>query len=305
MIHELIHLTSRKPVPISRVCLKLAVSEKELRALIVQAKADGYATDMRNGYVWTKVRHEPTGGASQVVGSTRPGRYRVGQATDLHFGSEHCDRDAARQFLQTAWDKKVRFMVCTGDVLDGFKEVLIPEQRAVGFERQAKEAVDVIRKAPPFTWLAIDGNHDGYFSSSIGFVSGRLLQDRMVEAGVDWRFLGVCLGRATIHGARWQMWHPHGGAGTRNAIRRILNERIEASAERVDVVAMGHFHKFATVAAYPERVFGIAGGTFQRKASEFSNRITRPWDIGGAIVSYDLDAQGGVSHTAAEFFAAK
>jgi len=303
MLSDLIRHTSRRPASVSWLCTKLALSEKELMGLVKKAKAQGYATNSKNGYVWTRVKIESEGGKIPEIGATRPGRYRVGQFTDAHFGSEHCDREAAREFLERAWEQRARVMVCTGDVLDGFKDVLIPEQRAVGFDRQAKEAVDVIRKAPPFTWVAIDGNHDGYFSSSIGFVSGRLLQDRMTEAGVNWRFLGVCLGRARIHGAHWQLWHPHGGASTRNAIRRILNDRIESLQERVDILAMGHFHKFAPVATYPERVFGVAGGTFQRKASEFSNRITRPWDVGGTIVSYDVDANGEISHAGAEFLA--
>lgn len=299
MIDLLVHLTCKRAVPVAKLCERLGKSRAELLHMIREAREAGAVINVVEDNVFTRVAVGAD--ATVVIGKAKPGRYHVAHVTDVHFGSKYCDRAALLEFLHEAWKKGCRVAAHTGDNLDGWKDVLIPEQRAIGFDAQCTEAVETIRQAPPFEWVKIDGNHDGYFSNAIGFVAGKLEETRMREAGVDWTFAGVCLGRAVIHGARWMLWHPHGGASTRNAIRRTLNERAESLEEPVDVLAMGHFHKFTAIPTFPEHTFGIAGGTFQRKKSEFANRITRPWDIGASIVSYDVDKRGHATHVAAEF----
>lgn len=302
MLDQIVRLTCRRPMSVASLAERLGVTRRALLTEIRQARKAGSFVEVCEGFVGTRVRV----GAGEVVrlGKTKPGRYSVGHFTDLHAGSKYSDQEALLNTLHKAWDKGCRVIANTGDNLDGHKDVLLLEQRAVGFDAQSAELVETFKKAPPFQVVAIDGNHDGYFSNAIGFTSGSLLETRMREAGIDWTFAGVCLGRALLHGAKWMLWHPHGGASTRNALRRILNERAESLQEPVDVLAMGHFHKFVCIPTFPEGVFGIAGGTFQRKGSEFSNRISRPWDTGASIVSYDLDVKGHVSHVAAEFISA-
>lgn len=309
MIHDIIKLSSRRATSIATLCNKLVVSEKDLRSRIKGAREEGFHVRIVDGYVVSKASVGPVPDAPAIeLGETSPGRYRVGQFTDLHFGSRHADKRAMSAFLKRAWLRGVRTMVCTGDVLDGNAEVLIPDQKTTSFDGQCDEAVALVEDAPKFSWVAIDGNHDGHFSSSIGIDSGRLVQDRMRAAGVDWTYAGRCLGHATISRARWQLWHPHGGASTRNALRRILNARAESQANegqpRTNVLAMGHFHKFVGLPIFPEGVFGVAGGTFQRKRSEFANRIGNGWDVGGVIVSYQVARGGHVSEVAAEFLPA-
>lgn len=300
---DILRLTVRKAQPVEKICERLGLSEQELRAEVKKASADGYRIRITDGMVTSR---SPSIGPVETVrlaGSPKTlTRNKVAIVTDLHFGSTHTDLKGLRTFLDMAHARGIRHVICTGDVLDGNKEVLIHEQSHIGFDHQAELAVKTIASGPRFKWAAIDGNHDGYYSSSSGMVSGVALAERMRAAGVDWQFAGVCLGRVEVLGARWQLWHPHGGASTRNAIRRILNARIETMEEPADVLAMGHFHKFATVQAYPENVFGVAGGTFQLKRSEFANRIGNAWDIGGSIVSWSLDENGRACQIAAEFF---
>jgi len=304
LLSEILRLTSRHAVPLDTLAQKAGVSARAINAAITLGNAEGYSLRVVDGYLSSRCPAVKAKGAI-TLGDTTPGRKHVAIVTDLHFGSLHCNTRALERFLALAWSKGARVCVLTGDILDGNKPVLMHDQSKVGWDGQVGEAVRVFAKATAFEFVAIDGNHDGYFSSSSGLISGQLLQNAMRAAGVDWSFAGVCLGRATIHGAAWHLWHPHGGAGTRNAIRRILNSRIEALEEHAHVVAMGHFHKFATVAAYPENVFGVAGGTFQEKGSEFANRISNGWDVGGTIVSYTVDDKGTPSQFSAEFFPVK
>lgn len=298
---DILRLTQKKAWPVDKLCARLGLSDKELRDNVKEGQKEGFTVQIRGGMVTSKspslVEFE-----RPVLGDMRPGRKHVAIMTDTHFGSTHCDLPGIQRFLQLAWDRGCRVAVCTGDVLDGNKEVLLHEQDQTGFDKQIDAACKSLSKAPPFQWVAIDGNHDGYFSSSIGTISGVTLAERLRAVGVKWDFAGVCLGRATIHGAKWHLWHPHGGASTRNAIRRILNERIESLDEPADILAIGHFHKYCGLPTYPEGVYGIAGGTFQKKLSEFANRIAKGWDIGGSIVSYTLNKDGTVSEISSEFF---
>ena len=238
------------------------------------------------------------------LGEAKPGRYRVAHVTDIHFGSKHCDAKALLDFLKVAKDAGCDVVVCTGDVLDGTDERLVMEQRCVGFDDQAEEATEVIAGAPKFAWVVIGGNHDAKANDLAGVESGRVLEQRMREAGVEWHSLGSCLGRATIHGARWELYHPHGSGSTRNAVRRILNAKAEKYEphDRPHVLATGHFHKWTCVATYPERVFCVGGGTFQRRESDFGVRMIHPWDIGGSIVSYTIADDGTPCEFAVEFY---
>lgn len=300
MIHDILRHTARRPQTIDYLCTKLSLSTKMLREVLAQAQKSGYHVMEIDGYVSSKTPLGPQPVTVSVQG--KPGRHHVAVFTDVHFGSTYCDRNSLSGFLHGAWEKGCRVAVCSGDLLDGNKPVLIPEQRRTSFDSQVGEALNSFKKAPAFKYLAIDGNHDGYFSACMGTYSGRIVQDRARQEGIDWTFLGACYGRTNLYGARWSLWHPHGAASTRNAVRRALNDRAEALTENADVLLCGHFHKYVALPVYPEGIFAVCGGTFQRKGSEFSNRISRAWDVGGTIVSYTVGKDGRAREFSAEFY---
>lgn len=274
---------------------------RETKPAVTERVYAGAATVAEPGTVMGKVRR-----AVARIGGTEPGRYRVGHFTDVHFGSSHCDTKALLDYFALAKSRGVTAFLCTGDVLDGVSEKLLMEQRAVGFERQADEAVEtlVAAKLGSLPIVAITGNHDGYFNDTAGVDAGRALAERMQGAGVHWLCVGSCLGRAIVHGARVELYHPHGGGATRNAVRRVLNAKAEryTDEDRPHLLVGGHFHKTATVHAYPENVFCVGGGTFQRRESDFGVRMIHPWDIGGGIISWTVREDGSVGEFAHEFF---
>ncbi len=215
------------------------------------------------------------------AGSTKDGRYRVCHFTDLHSGSEHFHQKGLERFFEQAWDEGCRVACNSGDNLDGNRPVLLYDQVTNRWDKQ----VEILRKVkkPPFeAVLFLDGNHDGYHSESAGFVSGKLLAKEL-----GWTYLGACKGHAKIHGATWEFWHPMGGGGSKNTIRTMIHDRLEHSD--YNIVSLGHYHRFTTVLDCINNRFGFSGGTFQLKRSEFANRIAKPWDIGGTIVSYTLE----------------
>lgn len=299
---DIVKLTARGAKSIDYLCTKLGCSEKELRAKIASSNKAGWAIGLTQGHVFSNVAVGPTDAVT--LGIPTPGRHHIAFVTDLHSGSSHFDDKALLSFLRLAAKKGCTYGVMAGDLTDGVKPLLVPDQRYTGWDAQADHLVDVLRKGPAIEWATITGNHDGYTSHAGGFDAGRSLELKMRAAGVAWHHTGTCVGRAVICGARVHLWHPAGGASTRNSVRRVLNERIEALQEPADVLVMGHLHKYATVSAYPENVYGVAGGTFQLKKSEFANRITRPWDIGGTVISFTVRRDRTVGEFSSEFFPA-
>ena len=234
-----------------------------------------------------------------VHGIGAPGRYHVAHVSDLHAGSKHFDGKALLDFLRFAKGRGLCGVVSTGDNIDGTSEKLLTEQRAYGMDEQHQELVDIFAEAAPGVpvW-SISGNHDGYCDSAAGTDSGAILATKMRERGIEWHHLGQCLGRVILHGAKIELWHGAGGAGTKNSVRRVLNHRAEGylPGDAPQVLLVGHYHRDAQFVA-TEGILCVSGRTFQRKRSEFANRIAHPWDVGGGILSWTAYRDG----TAGEF----
>jgi len=295
-IEDIVRITNKRAQPLEAVLLKAKINTKQLQGAVEEGAKRGFQIRVRDGYVFSQVAAE--GAERIVIGAVKPGRYSVCHFSDTHFGCRHTAEEDILEHLTRSWEAGARVAVHTGDLLDGNKPVLLGDQDWVGFESQFIRCLRTIRKAPPFTYVAIDGNHDGYYSASIGTPSGAIVASRMRENGIDWRFAGVCVGRAQIHGADWHLWHPAGGSASKMGVIKVMSDRVDDLGEHVDVLAMGHLHKF--VAATWDGALLVAPGTYQRKKSEFANRISGDWDIGGALVSYDVDKGGYVHALAAD-----
>lgn len=298
LIEQLVQQSNKKAVPLEQVQAKLKITAHRLQEVIEAASERGYQVHLHDGMVYSKVR--VLAERTLVVGSTKPGRYAVGYWSDTHFGCRHSDLHGMREHRARCYAAGATVMVHTGDLLDGNRPVLIGDQDRVGFDSQLQELLDVVEKGPPLIDIAIDGNHDGYYSSAIGTASGRLVASAMKEHGRDWRFAGVCEGRACIHGADWWLWHPAGGSTDKLGVLKVLRDKLATLQEHTDIVACGHLHKFAS--ANLDDALLVCTGTYQRKLSEFANRISGPWDVGGSIVSYDLDRHGVVTNRAAQWY---
>lgn len=304
MIQDLVRLTCRGPVSIEKLKKKLGIDDRFLADLIAVGISKGYQFQHKDGMLVARTRVGSVSG-ELILGKRKPGRYRVGIMTDTHFGSRWCDVAAVRSFLLSARKAGCQIIVCTGDLVDGNASVLLPDQISSSLEYQMAAATKVLSEFKDMNFTYIAGNHCGKFSSSMGMEVGLIIQSHMRKEGIKIHYRGAGRGSATIHGARWEFAHPHGGASTRNAVRRVLNGWSEALDVPCDIVAMGHFHKYATVNVYPENIYGVAGGCFQTKGSEFSNRIANAWDVGGTIVSYQVNRNGSITEKSSEFFPSK
>lgn len=303
-IFDVIHHTGRQVKTIGWLTGKLRCSETELRSAVAAAAKQGFLTQITDGYVFTRLAIKT--GTSVTLGSAKPGRYNIAHYTDPHWGSKHSLRKAQVDFLKFAWKEGCRVAAITGDLTDGVKPLLVPEQRFTGADEQLAEGQqiwrDVYKAGCKYECAATTGNHDGYTSHAIGSDFGRVIEERMRADGINWTNTGTCLGHAVLHGARTELWHPHGAASTTNAIRRTLNARAENLEEPVDLLLSGHYHHVGFTYAMKEDVFCAAGATFQTKQSEFANRISAGWNVGGSIISFTIGRNGLASEFSGRFF---
>lgn len=298
-VQSIVALTCKRPQPLARVLAQGRLTQKQFQGAVDEAAKRGYSVRVRDGMVSSAVavgpRPEPV-----VLGDAKPGRHQVCYFTDTHFGCRHCAEDSLLEFWHRCWDRGARVGVCTGDLLDGNRGVLLADQDYIGYDSQKERLKRLLRKAPPMKIVAVDGNHDGYLSASMGTQCGALLAEQLQAAGYQWHFAGMCEGRAIVHGANVFLWHPAGGSSSREGVRKVLTDKIRNTQEPMDVLLMGHLHKHVALMVYPENVFAACGGTFQRQKSEFSNRMSDPWDVGGLLLSWETDKSGRPRAFAAE-----
>ncbi len=299
VVEDIVAASNRKAVPIGAVLAKCKINTQIFQEALAFAEKKGYEIRLHEGMVFSRVAVRAA--KRVVLGATKPGRYHVGYWSDTHFGCRHSAEDAMLAHRHRCWDAGAKVMVHTGDLLDGNRQVLLADQNYVGWESQYLRLERTVKKGPPLADVAIDGNHDGYYSAAVGTPSGALVAARLREKGRDWHYAGMCEGRAEIHGADWYLWHPHGGSQSKMGVINVLAQKVAFCDEHIDVLAMGHLHK-NVVALADDNVLTITTGTYQRKMSEFANRISQSWDIGGSIVSYELDKKGGVHELACQFY---
>lgn len=265
---------------------KLNVPTDEVKRSVQDAIRGGYDLCINDGNVSRRAMLGAAKGAPSGW-NDGVGHHIVAITSDTHVGNMWAAEEELTRFIRYAYGLGARTVIHPGDVLDGVKAVLIPEQYLVGFDRQSLQATRVFPALEGLQYFAQTGNHDEYTSTDCGMDAGRALENRFREIGRnDWHHVGRCGSKIQVESATWELCHPHGGTGSNSGVMAVLEKIVNERDELPDFMCTGHFHKFC---------FGIRKGchmiscaTWQRKGSPFSNRIAGPWAVGGCIVEYDV-----------------
>lgn len=297
-------LTAVKYRPLDYVALsdKLNVPSGDVKAAVQRAITDGAELSINDGHV--SVFHR-RGSEAQSVGGFNDyvGHHIVAAVSDTHIGNMWAAEDELYRFCHYAYGLGCRTILHVGDILDGNKKELIPEQDLVGFDRQSLRATQVFPALKGLRYYTHTGNHDEYYAESSGMSPGRALENRFREVGRDdWHHVGRCGSIIRVESASWELNHPHGGTGTNSGVMGVLEGIVNERDELPDFELTGHFHKY--VAGIRKGCNVIACATWQRKGSPFSNRIKGPWAVGGVIVEYDVDDDGRIDCVSTRFVSA-
>lgn len=289
----LIKATTRRPMAFGALCDVLDMAPGKLRALIDEARENGYAIRLDGSAVGIG-EDEPDERVKPLGIAPTVGRaYRFAHLSDTHFGSVYCMRDAIRDFVRHEYERGVRVITHSGDFSEGDYKHARFELSHVGGDEQARDAFETLPELAGLRYIAIGGNHDWTYTSVSGIDAGQHFERYFREHGRhDLRFLGNRSAHVELAGARIHLWHPRSGGAY--AVSYPLQKKVEAyqSGEKPHILLAGHWHKYAHI--FARGVHAIAAPTMQARAakggraSQFSASLAGAPSIGGLEIEFTL-----------------
>ena len=221
---------------------------------------------------------------------------------DMHIGSRYEMLPQLRAFMEFAEREGCETILCTGDVLDGWK--MYPGQEyelhKMGWNDQRDWFADQAPK-PGIPVQFITGNHDASFKKLAGVVAGVELE-KLVPG---WRFLGEdfadVLFEANGQAYRVTLIHPDGGTSYALSYRgQKITEQIEGG-NKPNLLGIGHFHKAELIPSY-RNVCVLQTGTFQRQ-TPYMQRRGLSAHMGGWVIEVGIGDNTGGNRIKSQFVA--
>jgi hypothetical protein len=279
------------------LCDALDVSPSRARAMVERAREQGYRVDLDGDHVGVRPIAPMRGERSVPMPAGAEQAYAV--ISDIHFGSRQHRNDFLCDFLQNAYDKGIRTVLCPGDILDGVYEHSVWEQDARGFKEQVAAAIRQMPRFPGMVVHGILGNHDTTFARKSGMDVGASMMQAFQAAGRnDFIIYGersayLRLASPTCkRGFLVQLYHPLKGPAY--ALSYHLQKHIEkyAPGQKPDALHVGHWHQ--SCAIHVRGVHATSCGTFQGGGSEFGKALGGAPSIGGWVMRYAQTEEGTV-----------
>jgi UDP-2,3-diacylglucosamine pyrophosphatase LpxH len=292
---ELFEAIRKNGLSIRELCDKLDLSPKKLDALIRRALDAGASLVIENDHIGSKHNHR----------QERPNRVheipaQVGEEaevaviSDIHFGSKYCLTAQLEDFINFAYDRGIRTILCPGDVLDGVYRHSRFEQAHVGLDAQIKAAFDGLPERPGLHYYFITGNHDETFTGQVGVSTGYAMQTFFAEHGrKDVTYLGERGEYVHVHGALIHLWHPSGGRAYARSYSAQKKIESYAPGEKPHILLTGHYHFYAH--CHERGVHGVNCPTFSGGGSSFGRSLKdSAQSIGGLILKWTMGEDGNV-----------
>lgn len=291
---------TKAPIGFEALCDRLDMSPKKLRDLVSKAQGQGLAVEIDGDHVGRRPKAESTHDDEQRVSMPAPvrGRNLFAVASDIHIGSKHHLADYLEDFVERAYARGVRTMLCPGDLLDGVYRHSMWEQSHRGFDEQVREAARSLPKRPGMSWHLVIGNHDQTFEDSCGLDVGRAIVDTFRSEGrTDWHYHGsrgayLRLAAPGERGIVVEMWHPKKGAGYALSYAMQNHIRDYAVGAKPDCLLVGHWHQQCYFVS--RGVHAMSCGTWQGGRSSYGKSLGGSPAIGGWVVEYGVTAEGTV-----------
>lgn len=233
---------------------------------------------------------------------------RVGIASDLHFGSKHCQITHLNNFAEECRKEGVTEMVCPGDILAGTKVYpgQLYDQYAFTADEQEQSAIANLPEG--FRWWILGGNHDYSFISK---ASGHNPMRAIASQREDVNYIGYDLATLPIlPGVDMVVWHPSGGVpysisyrlqkGVEQVAYAELNKVVEEVKPKSTVrfLVAGHLH--IHVQAFVGPIWCCQAGAFEGQTNYLKKKGLVP-TLGGWILKVALGRNGQIKRVEAPF----
>jgi hypothetical protein len=201
---------------------------------------------------------------------------KVGIASDLHFGSKHCQITHLNNFAEECRKEGVTEMICPGDILAGTKVYpgQLYDQYAFTADEQEQSAIANLPEG--FRWWILGGNHDYSFISK---ASGHNPMRSIASQREDVNYIGYDLATLPIlPGVDMIVWHPSGG------VPYSISYRLQK----------GH------VQAFVGPIWCCQAGAFEGQTNYLKKKGLVP-TLGGWILKVTLGRNGQIKRVEAPF----
>lgn len=297
---DLMAAVRKGPATIEDLCNRLDLSPNRLRALVSQAYTAGLSVEIHGDHIGRRPPVESMHDDERPVRMPAPvkGRNMYAVASDIHIGNKHHLKDELEDFVERAYARGVRTVLCPGDLLDGVYRHSVWEQSHRGFDEQVREAARSLPKRPGMSWHFILGNHDQTFEDSCGLDVGRAIADTFRSEGrTDWTYHGsrgayLRLASPGERGIVVEMWHPAKGGAYALSYKMQNHIRDYAVGAKPDCLLVGHWHQQCYFVS--RGVHAMSCGTWQGGRSAYGRSLGGSPSIGGWVVEYATTADGTV-----------
>lgn len=229
-------------------------------------------------------------------------------ASDLHFGSKHCQITHLLEFLEICRKKGVKYVFIPGDLVAGYG--VFPGQQFEVYAMSAEEQEDsvVLNMPEGFEYYALGGNHDYSYIKRVGhnpLLTIEQLRDDFHYIGYDEADVPI------LPGVDVKLWHPSGGVPY--AISYRLQKGIEQVAYQelaklslnvkekpsIRFMLCGHLH--VQMQGMFGSIFGAQCGTFEGQTNYLKRKGLHPL-IGGYIIKADISREGILRSFSAKYY---
>lgn len=232
-----------------------------------------------------------------------------GVASDLHFGSKHCQITALNEFCEECRKRGVKHILVPGDVVCGYNVYpgQLQDQYAVSAEEQLGSLLTNLPSG--FEWYVLGGNHDYSFMSKGG---GYNIVNAAANMRSDIHYIGFDVANvAILNNVDAMLIHPSGGVPYSASYR--LQKNIEqlayselhkitsgaGTAPSVRFVFSGHLH--IQIQGMFGNIFGAQCGCFEGQTNYLKRKGLFP-HIGAYIIEASLNSAGLLKSFDAKFY---
>jgi len=225
----------------------------------------------------------------------------IGIFGDTHIGHQCYDARLMTYAAKTFNDRKVDFVIHTGDICEGHyeskREGSVFELTEVGGDAQVKRAVQELSQIKRPLYF-ITGNHEtNTFFKMSGFDIGTIIEEKLKNA----HYLGQAKGIIKLpNGQHIEIQHPDGGSSY------AISYRSQKIAESLDggtkpaILLLGHYHKAEYL--FYRNIHIFQTGTLQSQTSFMRGKHLSAHK-GFFVVEIDV-GKDGISRIKPEFFPA-
>lgn len=224
-----------------------------------------------------------------------------GIASDLHFGSRHCQITHLNTFAEICRKKGVKHILVPGDVFAGYNVYRGQMFEVYAVSSKEQEDSAIVNLPTGFQWYMLGGNHDYSFMRNGGGHNPLLVLENQRP---DVHYLGFDEADIPLlPGVDCRLWHPSGGIPysvsykMQKAVEQISYSelakvvRSQKAAPSIRFLLCGHLH--IQVQAMFGSIFAAQCGTFEGQTGYLKSHGLHPV-VGGYIIHAKLRKKDGM-----------